>query len=105
LLFPALLFSILCWVNCSAIEVWEGGSVDRISYWMVQHVRSVTGVTALLCLPLSLWGPAPHVALALFLAAIGIGGVADQKKNLDANALRVWADVPLLAPLLLLGLK
>lgn len=105
LLFPALLFCVLCWVNCSAIEAWENGFVHPLSRWIVHHVKPVTLAIALLCLPLSLSQPAHHLALALFVAALGFAGIAEKRINLKPDALRVWLDVPLLAPLLLINLR
>ena len=107
LLLPALLLGLLCWLNTSAIEVWEGGYVDGASAWSVKHMRTVAVITCMLCLPLWLWSGASGSALALFLTALGFWALADGHRNHigSADALRVWIDVPLLAPLLLTRLR
>jgi hypothetical protein len=104
LLFPALLFGLLCWANSSAIEIWEGGHADRASAWVAGHLKTVAGATCVLCLPLLFWHFSQNSAMALFISALGYWGLADAHAEFGANALRVAVDVPLLAPLLLLGL-
>ncbi len=102
LLFPALLFGILCWANSAAIEVWEGGRVDRVSAFVVRHLRILAFAIAVLCLTR---GFADHTALALLLSAIGYAVVDYLRPEMDADLLRVAIDIPLLTPLLFLGLK
>jgi hypothetical protein len=105
LVFPALLFGILCWANSSAIEIWEGGAVDRASAWMVRHLKTIAVAICVLCAPLLLGHASQAGAMTLILAAIGYWGIADAHTDLGANSLRVAIDLPLLAPLLLIGLR
>jgi len=97
---PALIFGFLCWMNSSAIEVWEGGSVDSVSAWLVSHMKIVTAMVCLCCLLVS----SRNLARALFIASLGLWIVTDRHRKLSAPALRVWVDIPLLAPLLMLSL-
>jgi hypothetical protein len=103
LLFPALLFGVLCWANSSAIEIWEGGNVDCASAWMVRNMKMVAGVTCAICALLVLTHFSENTAMALFISAMGYWGIADVHTGLPADLLRVAIDVPLLAPLLLIG--
>jgi hypothetical protein len=105
LVFPALIFGVLCWTNSAAIEIWEGGRVDCVSAWVVQHMKTVAAATCVCCLPLLYLHWAQDTSMALAISALGYWGVADMHLDLDANSLRVAMDVPLLAPLLLLGLR
>jgi hypothetical protein len=105
LLFPALLFGILCWANSAAIEVWEGGRVDRVSAWLVHNMKTVAFATCLSCVPLLYVHTSPNASIALMIAAIGYWAIMESHAELGADALRVAIDVPLLAPLLLIGLQ
>ena len=106
LLLPALLFGVLCWVNCSAIEVWEGGSLDEISMWMVNHMKSVIFAICIVCLLLAVQSPRQHSSLALLMSAIGFWAFANANTDRQsAERLRVWVDIPLLTPLFLITLR
>ncbi len=105
LLFPALLFGLLCWANSAAIEVWEGGRVDAVSAWMVGHLKTLATTTALVCLVRAVSFPLEHCWLALLFAALGYGVIEYLRPDLNPDLLRVSIDLPLLAPLLLIGLK
>ncbi len=111
LLLPALLFGLLCWLNCSVIETGEGGRLDAISAWIVSHMKMVVIFTCFLCLLLALKSPGQHSSLALLISAIGFwafaGEHADQAEQYQSrnDALRVGVDIPLLTPLLLLTMK
>ncbi len=101
---PALVFGALCWTNVAAIEKWEGGEVNAPSAWMVRHIHSLSMLVCLVCLPLGWWLGAPRSAVSLGLCAIGFRMVSDLRGKLTGDALRVAIDLPLLAPLLWLGL-
>ena len=105
LVFPALLFGILCWANSSAIEIWEGGTVDRVSAWMVLHMKALAVAICILSTPLLIGHASRTGAMTLILAAIGYWEIADAHTGLSANSLRVAIDLPLLAPLLSIGLR
>jgi hypothetical protein len=101
-LFPALLFGLLCWANSAAIEVWEGGRVDGVSALLVQRLKILAFAIALLSLTR---GFADRSTPALLLSAIGYVVVEYLRPDLDADLARVAIDIPLLTPLLFLGLK
>ena len=105
LIFPALLFGLMCWANSAAIEVWEGGRVDPVSSWVVQNIKSVAFAACICSIPLLSSHSSPHSAIGLMIAAIGYWAVAEMHSELGADAMRVAIDLPLLAPLLLIGLK
>jgi len=105
LLFPALLFGSLCWVNSSAIEVWEGGKIDAASAWLVRHLKIVARVICFLCLLPGISFPSDHAWLALPICALGFWVVEYLRPEVAPDLLRVLIDIPLLAPLLLIGLK
>jgi hypothetical protein len=106
LLPTALLFGVLCWLNCSAIEVWEGGSLDEISAWMVTHMKVVVLAVCVLCCLLAVQSPNQHSSLALLMSALGFWTFADANANrLTSERLRVWVDIPLLTPLFLITLR
>lgn len=104
LVFPALLFGFLCWMNSAAIEIWEGGCADRASQWTVRHVKPLTVAVILAFLMADAGTTVWHSDVALVLAAIGYWLISDARSEMSGDALRVWIDVPLLAPLLLMGL-
>lgn len=105
LVFPALAFGILCWLNSAAIELWEGGCLDAVSRWAVEHMRVVAGALGIVCLAMDA-GTRFHLsAAALVISAIGYWAVADSRQQVSADLLRVGIDIPLLAPLLLIGLR
>ncbi len=104
LFLPAILFALLCWMNCSAIEVWESGRVDKISQWLVNNMKLVAALTCAICLLTLSDKLSDHAAWALLLCSAGFWAVADEHANhLGTDKLRVWADLPFLAPLLLVG--
>jgi len=105
LLFPGLVFGILCWANSAAIEIWEGGTVDAVSAFLVRHFRVLAVAVALVCLFGGAWLPLEHSWVACLFAALGYAVIDYLRYELSPDLLRVGIDIPLLAPLLLLGLK
>lgn len=104
LLLPAVLFALLCWMNCSAIEVWEEGRIDKVSEWLVRHMKPAALLICVICLLLLAYAPSDPAARALLLCSAAFWAVADEHGNhLGTDRLRVWADLPFLAPLLLIG--
>ncbi len=100
LVFPALLFGILCWANSAAIEVWEGGRVDVVSAFVVRNLNTLAAAVVLLCLLRGYWFSSEQAWAALLLSAAGYGAVEYLRPEMSANLLRVAIDVPLLAPAL-----
>lgn len=101
------IFSILCWLNCVAIESWEhpaADSVQPMTAWTAQHLQSLTlfvVVLALLLASASLHDGArlclllASAASALLLFCLGRG-----RRYLTSMQMRVAADAALLTPLL-----
>jgi hypothetical protein len=89
-----LLFSGLCWMNCIAIQRWEGERLD----WSPSAAALVLACAAgvLLYAHRPILGGAELASAAAFLL---LGHV---HRKLSADAVRVLADVALLSPLLFL---
>lgn len=89
-----LLFSGLCWMNCIAIQRWEGERLD----WSPSAAAIVLACAAgvLLYAHRPILGGAELASAAAFLL---LGHV---HRRLSADAVRVLADVALLSPLLFL---
>jgi hypothetical protein len=102
---PAVLFGILCWLNCAGIDHWEPyASISHASSdWIVSHLRT----TATLVIGLAVLGcartPDP-IYVAIAVSAFSFILLHRASPRLSPNALRVLADVALLAPLPLLFL-
>jgi len=114
-LLPAgLLFALLCWLNCVAIERWEGrGSVGARAHastrWAARHLSALLVASALAAASLTIWrltldrptALAPYLAGAfLFLALL-----ERWRFRLSVDSLRIFADVALLTPLVWFAVK
>jgi hypothetical protein len=99
-----VLFSCLCWINCAAIEKWEGDKWED-DKWDRQFPAWPVGAAALCVAAVAMVLLAAHrpvlsgaeTASALVFVAIDRG-----RARLSRDALRVLADVALLSPLLFL---
>jgi hypothetical protein len=114
LMLPALLFAGVCWVNLGIIEHTEWSRLrDRQwdaphpwSVWLGRHAVAASAAAVLLALlfmPLAVSG-ARMLLAAVALGAAGLAALGACTDKLSVDAVRVWADVGLLAPLLLLPL-
>ena len=92
-----LLFSCLCWMNCTAIDDWERGEALRPS------VLAAAGVVACLAACL-LRDHRPILGAAETAGALGLVLLDRQRGRHSAEALRVLADVVLLTPIVFLPL-
>jgi len=103
-----VLFALLCWLNCVAIERWEGlGSVSVRAHpstrWAARHLSALLIASALAAAALaffrhSLGRPtalAPYLACAFLLLAV----LERFRQRLSVDSLRIFADVALLTPL------
>jgi len=103
-LLPAIVFIVLAWLNCHAIEFWEGQSKQRSA---VQRPATALMVIALLAAAVSAVGHGPREAALLAAAALSAALLAQldrHRHNLTPIALRACADLALLTPLALLVL-
>jgi hypothetical protein len=91
-----LLFSGLCWMNCVAIQKWEGEKLD----WSPTIAAIIVACAAatLLC------AHRPVLGGAELASAFGFLLLDRVRPRLSADAVRVLADVALLSPLLFLPL-
>ncbi|MDQ2773438.1 MAG: hypothetical protein M3Y57_00700 [Acidobacteriota bacterium] len=110
---PACLFAALCCLNCVAIEAWEwhrygarsSSRPHAVTLWLSQRLRPLFTFIALMATLLFF-----TVGAHLLFAAIGLSSLAflwleKEQHRIPADLLRVLADLPLLSPLLLIGLR
>jgi hypothetical protein len=89
-----LLFSGLCWMNCIAIQKWEGGKLD----WS----PSIAAIAVACAAGALLYVHRPVLGGAELASALGFLLLERVRPRLSADAVRVLADVALLSPVLFL---
>jgi hypothetical protein len=108
---PAILFFLLCWGNCSAIETWEwqrnvlseDSAPSRSTRWAAHHLTVVGFAIACLAVIMGYLALAPiGFAGAALLSGIALALLAEWRPHLPMNALRVSVDLALCTPLLTL---
>ncbi len=111
LLLGGVLFAMLCWLNCVAIESWEANSTQSFqtshssTLWAGRHLAAICCGLATACiivLTLPILPVAKPIAAACALAAAALWLLERNRERLTPMALRVAADAALLTPLLLL---
>jgi hypothetical protein len=90
-----LLFSYLCWMNCTAIEDWEHGQEVRPQIMIAAVVVAVTAA-------ILLREHRPVLGSAETASALGLVSLDRLRGRISPEALRVLADVVLLTPVLFL---
>jgi hypothetical protein len=90
-----LLFSCLCWMNCSAIEDWESGGGLRPSLIVAAGLVAIAAAVFLR-------QHRPVLGSAETSAALGLILLDRMRGRYSPEALRVLADVVLLTPILFL---
>jgi hypothetical protein len=110
---PAILFFLLCWANCSAIETWEwqrnvlseDSAPSRSTRWAARCLAVLGVVIACMALLMGYLALAPiGFAGAALLSGIGLALLARWRSHLPMNALRVSVDLALCTPVLTLVL-
>ena len=91
-----LLFSGLCWMNCIAIQKWEGEKLD----WSPSVAAIFLGCAAAALL----YAHRPVLGGAELASAVAFLLLDRVRPRLSADAVRVLADVALLSPVLFLPL-
>jgi hypothetical protein len=91
-----LLFSGLCWMNCIAIQKWEGEQLD----WSPSIAAIVVACAAVTLV----YAHRPMLGGAELASAFGFLLLDRVRRRLSADAVRVLADVALLSPVLFLPL-
>jgi hypothetical protein len=99
LLLPAVLFALLAWLNCHAIESWESRTGRRNIF----PLATALSLTGLLCVAFLAAGqPRPAALLAMATASAMLLALLDRvRPRLNSLALRAAADLALLTPVLL----
>ena len=113
LILPAVLFAVLCSLNCSAIEVWEWTRLGAdphsrphaFTLWLVRRLCPVAMLIAIAAAFLFFYSGANLLFAALAISSFAFVWLHKEQSRLSSNLLRVLADVPLLSPLLLLGIR
>jgi hypothetical protein len=90
-----LLFSLLCWMNCVAIDDWESGRELRPS------VIAAAGLVAVVAVCLLRYHR-PILGAAETAGALGLVLLDRSRGRYSPEALRVLADVVLLTPIVFL---
>lgn len=88
-----ILFSCLCWINCVAIEHWEGESK-----WPIAAAAGFVAIAAAALL----FSSRPILGWAVVASALCFVLLDCERRHFSRDALRVLADVALLSPLFLL---
>jgi hypothetical protein len=88
-----VLFSCLCWINCVAIEHWEGES-----RWPIAAAAGFVALAAVMLL----FSSRPVLGGAMAASALAFVALDCARRRFSRDALRVLADVALLSPLFLL---
>ncbi len=89
------LFSCLCWINCVAIEHWEGESE-----WPIAAPAGFVAIAAAMLL----FSSRPMLGGAVVSSAMAFVLLDCARRHFSRDALRVLADVALLSPLFVLPL-
>ena len=90
-----LLFSCLCWINCVAIEQWEG---KQSGGWPIDTAAIGVAAAALILLHQH----RPVLSAAETASALAFVFLDRGRHRFTADAMRVLADVALLSPILFL---
>jgi hypothetical protein len=114
-LFPAIaIFAALCWLNCVAIERWEGLSpagdlpspdAHITTRWIAEHFRptalSLASISAAFAVATSNSRlETLPLYLAMMTAALSLAVIDRFRKRISSSHLRIAADAALLTPLL-----
>jgi len=109
LIAPAVIFTLLCWANCSLIEMaeWQASETkdapNRVAQWAAGHLRIVAAGIALLA---SAFGvaflvPGPF-AIAGLLSGAALYVLAVNRKAISIDFISTAADLALCTPIALL---
>jgi hypothetical protein len=109
-----VLFALLCWLNCVAIERWEGLGIVSVrahpsTRWAARHLSALLIGSALAAATLAFFRHAVGrpTALAPYLAGafLLLAALERFRLRLSVDFLRIFADVALLTPLVWLAAK
>jgi hypothetical protein len=114
LLAPALVFSVVCWMNCSGIEYWEWGKTgtraqqqpSASARWLARHMRLMTvAVTVCASVLAQLHRVPTEFAAAVVLSGLALFWVASRPPAKSANFVRIAFDVALYTPLIVFAFE
>lgn len=112
LIAPACLFAALCCLNCVAIEAWEWRRYGArsitcphaLTLWLARRLRPLFISITLAAAVLFFTTKAHLLFAAVAVSSIAFLWLEKEQHRIPADVLRVLADLPLLSPLLLIGL-
>lgn len=102
-----VLFALLCWINCVAIEKWEAGkrgtgSAHFSTRWAARHLQEIAVGLGGMSVAAA-WLTPTHGLMALYLASLLSSGflfaLDARRSQFSPLALRIAADAALLTPL------
>jgi hypothetical protein len=108
---PALLFFLLCWINCSAIETWEwqrntlsqDSAPSGSTRWAAHHITLIGFGIACLAALFGYMTLAPvRFSGAAFASGIALAGIAVWRRSMPLHTIRVLVDLALCTPLIAL---
>ena len=113
LLAAGVLFAALCCLNCSAIEVWEWMRGDAYpltrphpaTVWLARNLQPTAVLIACIAGCLFFVSKANLAFAAIAISSFGFIWLHQEECHVSDDLLRVLADVPLLSPILLIGLR
>jgi hypothetical protein len=114
MILPWILFAVICWINSATIEYTEWERLrerrqDTPHPWSValgQHTATAAicvALVAIVFVPLVAASGARQLLLAVVLGGLDLAALGGYKDRLSADAVRVLADLALLAPVVLLA--
>ncbi|HEX5431240.1 MAG TPA: hypothetical protein VFW83_04690, partial [Bryobacteraceae bacterium] len=98
------LFACLCWINCLAIEQWEGDGWKKargLRAYIGGHIGAAAACVAIVAILALVW-QRPVLAAAEAASALAFTRLDRIRLRLSPDALRVLADAALLSPILFL---
>jgi hypothetical protein len=114
LLGPGLVFFLLCWLNCCAVETWEwqrsGLPIEQTPHtstrWVARHLSTLAVSVGTCALVIGRWlGRGNQVGLAGFSSGAALFLLAQNQAILPDSVLGVSADLALCVPVFFLALR
>lgn len=100
---PVMLYAVLAWLNCHAIEKWESERMERMSHLFAASVAMGCAGVGMALLLFGMTEPRPAALAACAAGSAGmLSWLERQRARLSPLALRAAADLALLTPIVCL---